>query len=345
MKTEKTAKRQYSLYVDLTENAQTDVREIVKRAFFTKENKTLTEKKLKTLISNVTSKITIETLKTDTARSLLNYANQQRKEWQRIGLSPETLLFLGKQTGTKVPRLPETKTVLKELPKAKTYENAFNRGVPLGKYYNEVWREKVKPALDNISQSRALDPNDYTGRNSLRNLAEMEVRYNDHLESIEALKKSSVKLVVCSSHADCSERCAKWQGRIYSLDHTYGKINGHYYVPLEEATDVWYTTKAGRRYKNGLLGFNCRHYLKEYTGELLPTVSEKERKKQYEITERQRTLERAARKWEAEANTQKGITSSGYKAARAKAEQAYDEYLKFCKDNKRAAYPIRAKAS
>ena len=46
MKTEKTAKKQYNLYVELTENAQTDVREIVKRAFFTKENKKLTEKKL-----------------------------------------------------------------------------------------------------------------------------------------------------------------------------------------------------------------------------------------------------------------------------------------------------------
>ena len=133
--------------------------------------------------------------------------------------------------------------------------------MPLGKYYKDVWEENVLPTLDKIAQSKALDPNDLTGRNSLRNLAEMEVRYTDHLDSIDDLKSRGVKLVIASTHADCSKRCLRWQGRIYSLDGTYGEINGKKYIPLEVATNIYYTTKAGRVYKNGLLGFNCRHRL------------------------------------------------------------------------------------
>lgn len=130
-------------------------------------------------------------------------------------------------------------------------------GVPLSRYYSDVWRNQVKPVLDRLCDGVALDPNDYSGRNSLRNLAEMEVRYNDHLQSIEALKAAGERLVVCSAHADCSDRCAPWQGRVYSLDGTSGVIDGHRYVPLEQATDIYYTTKAGRVYKNGLLGLTA----------------------------------------------------------------------------------------
>lgn len=339
------AKNRYNPYVVLIEEAQSEVRKIVKDAFLSYEPKEKTEKKLIELIRSVTAKIKIKDLRSAVARSLGNYANAQRKSWKRIGLSPVTLYFLISQSGkgerAANVQLPRSAKVQRELNVGGSYESVRTLGVPLGKYYDDVWKDRVKPVLDELSSERALDPDDYSGRNSLRNRAEMEVRYSDHLESEKELRESGVKLVVASSHADCSERCAPWQGRVYSLDHTRGSIDGHKYVPLEEATDVWYTTKAGKRYKNGLLGFNCRHRIEEYKGALLPRVSEKERRKEYAITERQRALESAVRKWKCTAET--ALRKEDIRYAKKCAKTAYDEYVKFCKKNERPVYPMRVR--
>ncbi len=258
------ARERYNPYVVLIEDAQTDIREIVRRAFLSREPKDRTEKKLEKVIREAVGSIEIGRLKRDVAQALIAFANKQRRLWLTIGLSPEVVMFLATERSRKNPNLPRPGRVADELASIPTnsevkltYDNASSRGVPLGRFYSEVWRELVVPAIERAAASVALDPNDYSGRNSLRNLAEMEVRYHDHLDNIAELKARGVRLVVCSSHADCSSRCAPWQGRVYSLDGSSGVIDGHRYVPLETATDIWYTTKAGRRYKNGLLGFNC----------------------------------------------------------------------------------------
>lgn len=344
----KIARERYNPYVVLIEDAQTDIREIVKRAFLYREPKQKTESRLKKAIRTATDGIAIPRLKRDVTVSLINFANRQRVTWQSVGLTPEAVLFLASQKDRVKPRLSRVEAIREELFSAgggdghiRTYNNSEARGVPLNRYYGDVWRERVQPAIKEAARASALDPNDYSGRNSLRNLSEMEVRYHDHLDNIEELKASGARLVVCSSHADCSGRCAPWQGRIYSLDGTSGVINGHRYVPLETATDVWYTTKAGRRYKNGLLGFNCRHYLKPYDGQLLPTVSAKERKAEYAVTLNQRRLERAVRDAKVDALTNKGLDDKAYKAAKMRAREANERYLEYCKENGRAAYPTR----
>ena len=112
-------------------------------------------------------------------------------------------------------------------------------GIPLQKFSQEYIIKNVKPALDRLAEQEAKDPDDISGRNSLRNRAEMEVRYNDNQKSIAELKARGVRLVIASTHADCSERCRRWQGRVYSLDGTSGVTDdGRTYVPLEEATDI-----------------------------------------------------------------------------------------------------------
>ncbi len=138
------------------------------------------------------------------------------------------------------------------------YSDIVTLGVPMKKYAEDYLKKNVRPVLDRLCREQARDPDDVSGRNSLRNRAEMEVRYQGHLDNIQRLRDSGARLVVASTHSDCSERCRPWQGRVYSLDGTSGTTDdGRKYVPLETATDVWYTTKAGKRYKNGLLGFNC----------------------------------------------------------------------------------------
>ena len=137
-------------------------------------------------------------------------------------------------------------------------------------------------------------------RAALRNKAEMAVRQQDHEDRLNAMRANGVRLVICSTHADCSQRCRPYQGRVYSLDGTRGRTDdGRDFVPLEEATQNprdRYVTKAGRVWQNGLLSFNCRHFLVEYkSGYRFPEPDAKAERKEYMITETQRRLERNVR--------------------------------------------------
>lgn len=222
--------------------------------------------------------------------------------------------------------------------------SAYNDGIPLQEFQKR-YIDRVDRAIANLAESFALDPNDFTGRNSLRNLAEMQVRYERHQEEIRSFKERRTKFVVCSVHADCSGRCAPSQGRVYSLDGTKGyTADGRHYVPLEEATDVFYTTNAGRTYKNGLLGFNCRHKLYEYkNGMAIPTVSAETQKREYAITKRQREMEREVISAREVALCFKGVNVKNYKRWQSIAKERYAAYIKYSKENGRAYYPDRVK--
>ena len=220
--------------------------------------------------------------------------------------------------------------------------NANVYGVPLKEFTEDV-RKRVQATVDNLIKQTAKDPDDISGRNSLRNKAEMQVRYEKHLTDITDLKASGVKLVICSTHTDCSERCRPWQGKVYSLDGTSGTTDdGRSYQPLENATDVYYTTKSGKTYKNGLLGFNCRHYLVEYENGLrFGKQSEAEERKEYAVTERQREYERDIRRYKVEALEKRVNDEQGYKTAVAAYKRLTNEYIEFSKAHGRAYYKSR----
>ena len=249
--------------------------------------------------------------------------------------------------------------IVKNMPLKKAqeiYDSANLYGVPMKKFSEEYINKNVKPVFERLSKQYPFDPASVpSGKsvfnervkhiNSLRNRAELEVRYNGHLENIKNLKEQGNKLVIASSHADCSDRCAQWQGRVFSLDGTTGTTpDGRKYVPLEVATDVYYTTKAGKVWKNGLLGFNCRHYLVAYKdGYLFPKPNPKEEERQYDITVKQRQYERNVRYWRTRAMYEKGIDQNAYKKAREKAISWNEKYIEFSHSNGRAYYPSRTK--
>lgn len=222
-------------------------------------------------------------------------------------------------------------------------------GQALGIWHRTYINDYVRPTLDRIAAETPRDPDDVRTeadrRNSLRNRAEMEVRYNDHLRQVEELRSSGARLVIASVHADCSERCRPWQGRVYSLDGTEGTApDGRHFVPLEKATDVFYKTRAGKIYKNGLLGFNCRHYLIPWEPHLrfmMPTKAEA--KEEYRITCIQRQMERNVRRLRAMADTYRGIDPERAKKAHKSAIEAYGQYKDFSKAHNRAYYPERVK--
>lgn len=339
--------RQASVLVD----AQTDIKTAVKNGVLAAKSAAEIKKKLGDIIDRAVSKISSPTLKHDARVSLMRFANKTYTDFTAT-LSPiphnflPYVIVLMRAITAKEPQgeyyIPANAKERKAA--EKLYYTVNNKGAPLQEF-QKVYIGRVKTALNSMAQVQALDPNDFTGRNSLRNLAEMQVRYERHQEEIQGFKDKNVKLVVCSAHADCSDRCAEWQGRVYSMDGSEGYTeDGRHYVPLERATDVYYTTKAGRTYKNGLLGFNCRHKLYEYKeGMAIPQLSAEDRKREYAITLKQREMERGVIEARERALENKNADIAEYRRWRKIAQDRNTAYMQFSKDNHRAYYPDRVK--
>lgn len=344
---------QASVLVD----CQTDIKTAIKNGVLGGAPFSLIQKKVREIIDLALARIRSPTLKKDAQISLMEFSNRVYTQLKARFPNPTEALAIYTLVKSVTTAIADGKTSPNAetyIPKTNAEKTAFNRlyggtfrteakGIPLQEF-QKTYINRVSNALDVLAEQNALDPNDVTGRNGLRNLAEMQVRYEKHQEDIQKFKDDGVKLVVCSVHGDCSVRCSGWQGRVYSLDGTYGTTaDGRKYVPLEEATDVFYTTKAGRTYKNGLLGFNCRHKLYPYKeGMLIPTVSKAEQKRERQITARQRELERNVIHWRERALAQKG-NAVEYRKAKKKAEHWYTEYRKYSISNDRAYYPDRVK--
>ncbi len=344
---------QASVLVD----AQTDIKTAIKQEVLSGHGKEAVKARVKKIIERAIARIRSPTLKKDGRISLMRFADsayaQFAKELRTIPseVIPYIIVLMRAITSKEpkgkyyVPQTAAERTAANEVAK---YENLTYKvrqfGVPLQEF-TKTYINRVDSALGKLAESKGYDPNDVTGRNSLRNLAEMQVRYERHQEEIESFKTKGTKLVVCSAHADCSGRCAKWQGRVYSLDGTRGRTeDGRDYVPLEEATDVYYTTKAGRTYKNGLLGFNCRHKLFEFKpGMATPTLSSEKRKREYSITQKQRELERRVIYYREKALIDKDTNITEYRKWRKLAQEANAEYKRFSEEHKRPYYPDRVK--
>lgn len=333
------------------EEAETKIRLAVKNEYFKNKSKAAIDKVIFPIVLAALNEIKIASLKEAAKRSLLNFYNRQYEElrrsfgWQLFLFSAVMLLNGKTPTGESVKVTnPQRRAAIQTLEGA-GYSPPRIMGVPLQKFTEDYISQNVRPALNRLAKQFATDPEDVSGRNSLRNKAEMEVRFEAQREQLESFRAAGVKLVICSTHADCSERCKRWQGKVYSLDGTYGTTDdGRSYQPLENATDIYYTTKSGKTYKNGLLGFNCRHFLVKYeSGYRFPKPDAKQERREYAITEEQRRLERQVRKWRTEAVENKGQDDKKYKEARKKAIEANKAYIDFSIKHDRAYYPSRTK--
>lgn len=338
---------QASVLVD----AQTDIKTAIKQNVLSGRDREQVKAEVRKIIDRAIARIRSPTLQGDARVSLMRFADRAYTQFitnlQSIALQllPAVVVLMRGITAKEqsgefyVPSTPAEYKAAVQLG-----YTAYNKGIPLQEF-QKLYIDHVTNALDNLAQINALDPNDFTGRNSLRNLAEMQVRYERHQDEIEGFKQRGTRLVVCSVHADCSDRCSHWQGGVYSLDGTSGITDdGRRFQPLENATDIYYTTKAGRTYKNGLLGFNCRHKLFEYkTGIVIPTVSEEEQKREYAITRRQREMERGVIEAREKALEQKGVNIGEYRKWKSLAQQRYAAYKDYSRANDRAFYPDRVK--
>lgn len=306
------------------QDAETEIKEIVLSSLYGKIN---LKEKLEAVIKEKTKQFPID-LRKDAERALASYSKRLISTLKPILFSP---------------------VLLATVRQLKACEGDFskmeNRPIRLMGVANEVYHKdymkRVKEVMQKFAREQAVDRD--TNLN-LRAKAEMAEREDYHTKQVENLK-SKTNLVMCSSHADCSKRCYEWQGRIYSLNGTSGTTaDGKKYIPLEKATDIYYTTRAGRTYKNGLLGFGCRHKLSEYSeGMSYPKVTAAQQKKEYAITLRQREYERRIREQKEIAIANKDIDRNVYLSARRKAIALNKRYIEFSRKNERAYYPDRTK--
>lgn len=178
---------------------------------------------------------------------------------------------------------------------------------------------------------------------SARNLAEMQVRYEEQVKDIDRLKEKGTKFVVATSHANASIRCSWWQGKIFKLDAEVGNVkivdnnigkepisrgktpDGKDYYSLEEAME------------HGFLGYNCRHRLIEYkAGMIMPkNYSENQINKERNIEQTARNLEKRIRT--AKKRAMLANNSLDRKKYQEQSKMLQDTYWDYCKDHD---YPV-----
>lgn len=341
----------------IIEETEIDIKVLIKQAILDNLSFDTINKRVIEQINNAIEELEPQELKERSKRLLLAYATEQYRKLKDATRSMSLILLAAmalvynnkkltqkqaQQVNRTLNRSPTMRVMGIENLRLNQHTGYYDIGQALQQYSKDYMR-KVEKTFSELARSTARDG--YASNVSLRNIAEMTVRYENHINQLAELKEKDVNLVWISTHANCSQRCASWQGKLYSLDGTYGTIDGIKYQPLENATDIYYTTKAGKTYKNGIIsGFNCRHYLIPYEKGNKPVhvpanIVERERK----INDTQRELEREVRGYRDMALTFKGIDDIKAKQYRAKAIAKNKEYIQYSKKNKVAYYPSRTK--
>lgn len=215
----------------------------------------------------------------------------------------------------------------------------------INKHYTELGVGGVNKVYMNLGNSQAK----VSRGQSLYGHSEMVARFEETQKMLEDAKKS--KLVICDTHSDCSDRCFKWQGRIYSTDGTSGTTeDGKHYIPIEVAIN---DTTYGQH--NGLFGYNCRHKVVPYhKGMKAVKVGKEEQKREKAISNYQRQLEREIRNAKDSAIAFKNVELDKYLPKelqvakrqkyleyKAKADKLTREYVEFCHKYNRVEYRSR----
>ena len=171
--------------------------------------------------------------------------------------------------------------------------------------YKELLQDTILEVKNNLANG-TLTLTDSLGRvKSISNMAEIETRYKMISEDMKRQGVNLNDFVVASSHADASERCSHWQGKIFLVDldvnsrpfgeynpknppkpTPIGKIDGKDYYSLLEACN------------NGFLSYNCQHRLIKYYTGIQPIQYPKSLVQvKRDLTIRQRQMENTIRHW------------------------------------------------
>lgn len=318
--------------VKTVENVQTELRMLIRDAVL----KGMTDSEIATATQKVIGKYLDEIesveIRLRAAEALPKFSAKILRQMRSLVESAKAAMMLAK------PKTPKSAEKMSRIIRGATDEeflavlnddDAYNVEINDRAYFIQ-YQKKVERALANILATQAKPQ--YSSRVNLRNIAEMTVRYERQKEHLDSIRQGGERLVWIEPHANCSKRCEPWQGRLFSLDGTSGRIEGIPYVPIEAATDQFYTTKTGRTYKNGCItGYNCRHKTIPFKGaqsrpDTIPaSIVEKKRKEE----ERQRSMERRIRYEREKALFLKGIDPRASAASALKVKKMLAIYERY----------------
>lgn len=229
-----------------------------------------------------------------------------------------------------------------EIKNIRDFMTVYEEGAA-GYYYD--YAKKVDEIILQMSQQNVI-----IGNRSVRAVAETKARYDIINEDLQRIKDKGVKYVVSTAHANASERCQWWQGKIFVIDDGFdimtremgqydgvkpkqiikGYIDGKPYYSLKEACE------------NGFLSYNCQHRLVAYyKGIHLQKYNLVEVKKKRNITSGQRYLERRIREERTKQETL--LNPDDIKKAKAKVKELNKKYQDFCEKNNVPRFDWRTK--
>ena len=207
----------------------------------------------------------------------------------------------------------------------------------------EDYQKRVNQEIMRIASQNVVLVNRKGRAISARNLAEMQVRFEEQVKDMERLKEKGAKFVVATSHANASERCQPWQGKIFELDAKVGDVTIGKEIQHGEPKPIGKTPDGKDYYSleeamtHGFLGYNCRHRLILYKpGMIMP--------KEYTANQvsKERSIETTARSLERQIRVAKkrALLSSDKeerKKFREKSKKLQDVYWQYCKEHD---YPV-----
>lgn len=332
--------------VVLVADAETDLKLLIRDCVLRGETLPQINNKVTAFIREVVDELESEAIKEKVKQSFPMFATRLYYKWLTVfGTQAMAVAFLAalKSQKTSIPK--QVEEVLKAIPKQRELSvyapsldaQAYNRATP-NAMYNLDYEKEIQKRINEIADMTAKT--DYASRYSLRASVEMQVRDEHNQKQIQDLKNKGERLAWIDTHANCSERCQPWQGKLYSLDGLSGMQDGVSYQPLENATEIY--DKYG--YKNGCLsGFNCRHRLLPYRKGFRPiAIPESVIQKQRELEQQQRYMERTIRRYESRALMSRAENQTkAYKHFKGLAQKWTKRYEDFSKKNNIPFYPSR----
>lgn len=224
---------------------------------------------------------------------------------------------------------------------------AKRKGVPNVSDY----AKQVKRYIGEASKTDFAPAHDGKKPITMWQKAELDLRYQSQLEMLEEKKATGDKLWWISSHPDCSERCAKWQGKLVNItDHAElsgfrmkDKEGGHTVYSL---TDIMAQKDKYGYNNNVIIGFNCRHRLLPYRKGETPTeeYSKEEMQRERKVNATLRAMERAIRKIKQEADVTRIYDPARAKRLHEWAKTLTEKYKKYANDNGYPWFPYRIEA-
>lgn len=235
------------------------------------------------------------------------------------------------------------KTLEKPVIKPTKYIEQVHDYKYLGYSQAKEYAWKVNKAIKKLG----LTPTQIIGeRNkSVLSSVELDIRYEEHQKKLSRYIENGELIKRFSTHAGCSERCEKWQGKLVHL--TAPAIKG-FDTGLRYEGEIIYSftaiTEQVDKYgwKNNIyVGFNCRHELVD--------IDDREVKYSKETIKKEREINSKMREYERSIRNMKKVYNLSYdpkerKDLKVKIRQKTKLYKEFAETNNIAWYDWRIRA-